>query len=223
MSASGLDPACAATSRVDREDWLMFACTKWQSACNMVSIMATSSPLSEVAASSPTANSLAPGSVRRSIASLLVAVVAGAVIASAAFGGALYFLARSGRLSLRKGAAPKSLAAADRHTHLLALDPLLVNLADPDGSTYAKVSITLQVEDAATTRDSKDSANKSGEDEVAAVRDTALTVLGQQTASNLLSPHGKEALKAELLKEFNQNNPVIKVKKILFTDFLVQR
>ena len=210
-------------SLVDREDWLMFARTKWRSACTMLSIMATSSPLPEVAASSPTANSAVPGSARRSIASLLVAVVAGAMIASVAFGGALYYLARSGRLSLRKSVASKSVAVADIPTHLLALDPLLVNLADPDGSTYAKVSITLQVEDAATAKGSENSANKSSDGEVAAVRDTALTVLGRQTANNLLSPHGKEDLKAELLKEFNQNNPDIKIRKILFTDFLVQR
>ncbi len=185
--------------------------------------MATSSPLPEVAASLPTANSLVPSSASRSIASLLVAVVAGAVIASAAFGGALYYLARSGRLSLHKSAASKSLATIERHTHLLALDPLLVNLADPDGSTYARMSITLQVEDATTAKDSKNSSNKSGDDEVAAVRDTVLIVLGQQTANHLLSPHGKEDLKAELLKALNQNNPGIKVRKILFTDFLVQR
>jgi flagellar FliL protein len=85
------------------------------------------------------------------------------------------------------------------------------------------VSITLQVEDAVAAKGSKSSANKSGDDEVAAVRDTALTVLGQQTANNLLSPRGKEDLKTELLKEFNQNNPGIKIRKILFTDFLVQR
>jgi flagellar protein FliL len=207
----------------DRKDWLIFARMKWRSTCTMLSIMATSSPLSEVAASSSTANSAVPGSVKRSLASLLVAAVAGAVIASAVFGGALYYLARSGRLSLRKSVASKSLAAIDIPTHLLALDPLLVNLADADGTTYAKLSITLQVEDAATTKDSKSSANKSGDSEVAAVRDTALTVLGQQTANNLLLPHGKEDLKAELMKEFKQNNPGLKIKKILFTDFLVQR
>lgn len=150
-------------------------------------------------------------------------MVAGAAISSAAFGGALYYLARSGRLSLHKGAVSKSVSNVDIRTHLLALDPLLVNLADPDGSTYARLSITLEVEGSATAEGSKKSGDKGGDDEVAAVRDTALTVLGQQTANDLLAAHGKEDLKAELLKAFNQNNPGIKVRKILFTDFLVQR
>jgi flagellar FliL protein len=153
---------------------------------------------------------------------LLVAAIVGAVIASAAFGVVLYYLARSERLSLRKSAASKSLAAAIP-THLLALDPLLVNLADTDGSTYARLSITLEVEDAITAKESKSSASKNGDSEVAVVRDTALTVVGRQTANALLAPHGKEDLKADLLKAFNQSNTGIKVKKILLTDFLVQR
>jgi Flagellar basal body-associated protein len=184
--------------------------------------MATSSPLPEVAQNSPTANSPGPALAKRSIASLLLAMVVGVVMSSAAFGGALYYLARAGKLSLHKNAPSKSVSNVHPSTHLLALDPLLVNLSDPDGSTYARLSITLEVEDS-TAEGSKTSGNKSGEDEVVAVRDTALTVLGQQTANDLLAAHGKEDLKAELLKAFNQNNPGIKVRKILFTDFLVQR
>lgn len=189
----------------------------------MLSIMATSSPLPEVAQNVPTASSSLTATATRSIASLLLAMVAGVVISSAAFGGALYYLARSGRLSLHKGAASKSVPNVDTHTHLLALDPLLVNLSDTDGSTYARLSITLEVEDPAAAEGAKKSGDKSGDDEVAAVRDTALTVLGQQTANDLLAAHGKEDLKAQLVKAFNQNNPGIRVRKILFTDFLVQR
>lgn len=144
-------------------------------------------------------------------------------MASAAFGGALYYLARSGKISLGKSAVSKGLGTVEIHTHLLALDPLLVNLSDSDGSTYARLSIALEVDDATTAKDSKDSGNKGGDGDVAAVRDTALTVVGQQTSNDLLAPHGKEDLKAELLKAFNRDNPGIKVRKILFTDFLVQR
>jgi len=185
--------------------------------------MATSSPLPDVAPNLPSNNLSASESTKRSISSLLLAAVAGAVIASAGFGGALYYLAWSGRVSLRKTATAKSVPSAEIHTHLLMLEPLLVNLADQDGSTYARLSITLQVEDAVPAKDSKSKEAKGGEDDIAAIRDTALTVIGQQTANSLLAPHGKDDLKTELLKAFNQNNPSIKVRKILFTDFLVQR
>lgn len=124
---------------------------------------------------------------------------------------------------MRGNTVTTSAPAVEVHTHLLALGPLLVNLADQGENTYLRLSITLQVEDPAATKDSKATSRKSGEDEVAALRDTALTVLGQQTANNLLEPSGKEDLKAELLTALNDHDPDLKVKKILFTEFLVQR
>lgn len=124
---------------------------------------------------------------------------------------------------MQKDSVSKGMASVDAPTHLLVLDPLLVNLADEGESTYVKLSITLQVEDSLANKDSKAASNKSGDDVIATVRDTALTVLGQQTANELLVPYGKVHLKAELLKALNERNPSLKVKKILFTDFLVQR
>lgn len=124
---------------------------------------------------------------------------------------------------MRGVAVTRSAPAVEVHTHLLALGPLLVNLADQGESTYLRLSITLQVEDPTEAKGSKAASSKSGDDEIAAVRDTALTVLGQQTADSLLEPTGKEDLKAELLKALNQHDPDLKVKKILFTEFLVQR
>lgn len=188
----------------------------------MSSIMATSVPPTDSASNLPVTSPV-PGSLRSSMTSVLIAMLAGAVIASMGFGGALYYLARSGRLFMRKVSVSKSVATVDAPTRLLVLDPLLVNLADEGESTYLKLSITLQVEDSVATKDSKTASNKSGDDVVAAVRDTALTILGQETANNLLAQDGKEHLKAELLKALNEHNPGIKVKKILFTDFLVQR
>ena len=107
--------------------------------------------------------------------------------------------------------------------HLLSLDPLLVNLADEGASTYLRVSLTLQVADAATKKDPSAKGDKSGDDAMASVRDTALTVLGRQTAEGLLAPDGKERLKAELKKALNEHNADLKVSKIFFTEFLVQR
>ena len=70
----------------------------------------------------------------------------GAVIASIGFGGGFYYLLRSGRLSI-KGRVAKAAPVAAANTHLVALDPLLVNLADAGGSAYLRLSMTLQVED----------------------------------------------------------------------------
>jgi len=107
--------------------------------------------------------------------------------------------------------------------YLLALDPLLVNVADEGASTYLRLSLTLQVADALAKNGSPTKDNKSGDDAVAAVRDTALTVLGGQTADGLLAPDGKERLKVELKKALAEHNADLKVTKIFFTEFLVQR
>jgi len=149
---------------------------------------------------------------------MLIFTLLGAVIASLVLGGVLYCFVHSGRLSIRKGAAKA--APALTGTRLLVLDPLLVNLADEGGSSYLRLSLTLQVADAAGTKDSK---VKNDGGEMAAVRDTALTVLGQQTADGLLAPDGKERLKDELKNALTRHNGDLKVTTVFFTDFLVQR
>jgi len=58
---------------------------------------------------------------------------------------------------------------------------------------------------------------------MAAIRDTVLTVLGLQTADDLLAPDGKERLKLELKKSLAEHNGNLKIAELFFTDFLVQR
>jgi flagellar FliL protein len=102
------------------------------------------------------------------------------------------------------------------------LDPLLVNLADENRSSYLRLSMTLQVADA-TTKNPKTKNDKGDDDTVAAIRDTTLTVLGRETVNNLMAPDGKERLKAELKKALTEHNGDVKVTALFFTDFLVQQ
>ncbi|WP_348269219.1 flagellar basal body-associated FliL family protein [Edaphobacter paludis] len=145
----------------------------------------------------------------------------GAAIASLAFGGVVYYFARSGRLSIRRDAAPTTRIPSEPSTHLLVLDPLLVNLAGE--GAYLRLSVSLQVADTPAKKESGTKNDKSGDEAIAAVRDTALTVLGRQTADGLLALDGKEHLKVELKKALAEHNADLKVTKIFFTEFLVQR
>lgn len=147
----------------------------------------------------------------------------GVAIASLGFGGVLYYFARSGRLSLRGSATAQSIAPVETATRLMVLESLLVNLADEGGSSYLRLSLTLQVADVVANKSSSTNIAVNNEDDMAAVRDTALTVLGRQTSENLLGPQGKDRLKAELKKALAEHNPNLKVKQMFFTDFLVQR
>lgn len=191
--------------------------------------MATSpTVLAGASTSSPPAPAPALVAAKFPFFPLLIAVVVGVVIATLGVGGAVYYLARTGRLPMQGGAARKTEAVAPATTHAMVLEPLLVNLADAGGSSYLRVAMTLRVADVADKRgakasDEKSRGDKGMDDAVAAVRDTVLTVLGRQTADGLLATDGKEHLKTELRAALGEHNADLKVKDVFFTDFLVQR
>ena len=163
------------------------------------------------------------------VAPLLIAVVMGVLIAALGVGCVVYYLAHTGRLPMQQGAAvQRATVAPPITTHALVLEPLLVNLADADGSSYLRVSMTLRVADGvekkdAKAKDEKGKDEKGSDDPVAAVRDTVLTVLGRQSADDLLAASGKEHLKTALKIALAEHNADLKVTDIYFTDFLVQR
>ncbi len=144
--------------------------------------------------------------------------------------GVLLYLVKSGRLGGVAAESASTPAAAPakpdmaKSTHSVALDPLLVNLADADGHGYLRLGVTLRVEDPADkakTEESKDS--KISPEEGAPLRDTVIDVLGRQKAEDLAAPESKERLKMALKAAFDERNPTSKVTEIYFTDFLVQR
>lgn len=160
-----------------------------------------------------------PPAAKFPVAPLLAAVLVGVAIAAIAVAGAVYYLASTGRLPRQASSAAKTQPSVSAATHMMVLEPLLVNLADAGGNAYLRVSVALKVADAAD----KKAAGDAGSDPVAAVRDTALMVLGRQTSNSLLAADGKEQLKAELKAALAKHNPKLKVVDIFFTDFLVQR
>jgi flagellar FliL protein len=140
----------------------------------------------------------------------------------------VYYLARTGRLPIQGGTVQKTAAVVPVVTHAMVLEPFVVNLADAGGSSYLRVALTLEVADVADKKDAKskdaESSKDKGADEgAAAVRDTVLTVVGQQTADNLLAANGKERLKAALKSALAEHNANLKVMDLFLTDFLVQR
>jgi flagellar protein FliL len=166
--------------------------------------------------------------VKLPVVPLLIAVVLGVVIATLGVGGIVYLLARSGRLPIQSGAAAKTEPAVTPTTHAMVLEPLLVNLADNGGNAYLRVGLTLRVADAVSkgnekVKEEKPGDSKSSKDADAAVRDTALAVLGRQSAEDLLAVDGKERLKAELKAAIAEHNSELKVTDLFFTEFLVQR
>jgi flagellar FliL protein len=155
-------------------------------------------------------------------------VLVGVVIAALGIGGAVYYLSHTGRLSQQAAAPGKVETPAPLATHVIVIEPLLVNLADAGGNAYLRVSLAMRVADEAVKKnvkhaDESAAVDAGGSGSVAAVRDTALMVLGRQTSDALLAVDGKEHLKAELKTALAVRNPDLKVVDVFFTDFLVQR
>jgi flagellar FliL protein len=166
-----------------------------------------------VSSSAPPAKAKMP--MGKIFAAMLLAVVVGAAVV----GGGVFYLAKTGRLGV--GAT-----APVFETHALVLDSMLVNLSDGDGAAYLKVGITLRVVEQSLAKNERPSHEKGARgmsEEETAVRDTVLTVLGQQTSDELLAPDGKEALKVKLRAALTEHNTDIQVTELYFTEFLVQR
>jgi flagellar protein FliL len=189
--------------------------------------MATSPTVLASASTSPSpAPAPVPAAPKSPIVPVLLAVVAGALIAALFVGGVVYYLESTGRLPVQGKGVQRTEAVGPTTTHPIPLEPFLVNLAGPGGSSYLRMTLALQVADADDKKGSKDQNSKDHKvpDEfVPAVRDTVLSVLGQQTADGLLAADGKEHLKAELKTALAKHNTDLKVMDVFFTDFLVQR
>lgn len=167
----------------------------------------------------------APVPAKVPVMSLVTAVVLGVVVSVAAVGGAGYYLIHSGKLRLQTMPAVVP-SRSQQKTHAVLLEPLVVNLADGSGGAYLRASIELDVADLSgdgAKEDKKSEEAKESKGADAAVRDTALTVLGRETSDSLLAPDGKERAKKELKDALADRLPELKVVDLYFTEFLVQR
>ncbi|HET7099954.1 MAG TPA: flagellar basal body-associated FliL family protein, partial [Terriglobia bacterium] len=102
---------------------------------------------------------------------------------------------------------------------VLHLETFVVNLADPDHSSFLRLGVALGL---------SKPLPKGGESEKDApyipnIRDAILNVLGSWQSSALLAPDGKEKLKQQLLHVLQQRAPELGIVDIYFTDFLIQQ
>ena len=97
---------------------------------------------------------------------------------------------------------------------MLALEPFVVNLSDPQAKRYLKVSISLELE----SQEAVDRATKM----VPKLRDMVIILLTSLTFEEVMTPEGKVQIRDELLERFNQILRPDRVRNIYFTDFVVQ-
>jgi flagellar protein FliL len=90
----------------------------------------------------------------------------------------------------------------------------LVNLSDPGGKRYLKVTMQFELTGAKV---SQELARRSVE-----VRDKIIMLLSSKEYEDIGNPTGKVTLKKELMAQLNKTLQDGQVKEIYFTEFLVQ-
>ncbi|MFP3158174.1 MAG: flagellar basal body-associated protein FliL [Hydrogenobaculum sp.] len=122
--------------------------------------------------------------------------------------GAYFFLTHKKKSTKQMVVAPQKLGV------MYNLGSFLVNLADKNANTYAKVSITLEL------------SNRKVQQEVVKrlpiIKDAVINVLSSKTYDEIRTPEGKEELRLELIKRINAILVTGGVQNIYFTQFIVQ-
>lgn len=170
-------------------------------------------------------------------------IVVGVVLALVLGGAGAFFMLSKKHASddEEEGAAPPKEVkrATDSHATppvYLAMDTMVVNLADPGGERVAQVGVSLVVDDAKTAEKVKAY--------LPSIRSGVLLLLSQRTADELLQAEGKDKLSEAILREASvpfggshddedegasgkkkkrqKSHVVYPVTGVLFTNFIVQ-
>ena len=97
---------------------------------------------------------------------------------------------------------------------IFALEPFVVNLADPKGKRYLKIKIEIELE---TPEAAEQAAKVSPK-----LRDMVIMMLTSLAFEEVMTPEGKIRIRDELLERFNQVMRPERIKNIYFTEFVVQ-
>ncbi|MFO7817597.1 MAG: flagellar basal body-associated FliL family protein [Thermodesulfobacteriota bacterium] len=146
---------------------------------------------------------------------LLAAVII--VLGTGGFLGYNYFLAdknEDGNATKTEGTAAKSKEKKNLDSQVVSLPSFIVNLADPLGRRYLKVSIDVEVVSEAAAQKLEDSMPK--------VKDALLLLLSSKSFSEVNTMEEKLQLKSQIVSRLNQILDESLVIKVYFTEFVVQ-
>jgi flagellar FliL protein len=138
------------------------------------------------------------------------------VILAGGGAGAYWYFSRSAESAAGKEAAAAEPAAAPE-PGLVEMEPFVVNLADPGGQRFVRVSMRLLTHDEEQALELKENAVAK-----AKVRAALLELLSMQTADALVTLDGKNALKKAIAERASHAVHELKVIDVLFVEFIVQ-
>lgn len=138
-------------------------------------------------------------------------------------GVSIALLGGGGFFAYTKFLAPKAAIEAEAEApaepqkpigEIFALEPFVVNLADPKGKRYLKIKIELELETPEAVAKAQLVSPK--------LRDTVIMMLTSLAFEEVMTPEGKIRIRDELHERFNQIMKPERVKNIFFTEFVVQ-
>jgi flagellar protein FliL len=100
---------------------------------------------------------------------------------------------------------------------LIAFDPFVVNLADPGGMRFVRVTMQIVTYDEKGAKEVTESALDMKES-----RSAILEILSQQLAADLVKVEGKQALKKAIVDRLSKQIKETKVIDVFFSEFVVQ-
>jgi flagellar FliL protein len=149
----------------------------------------------------------------------IIIIAAVSLIVLAVIGGGFFMLWQklSALDSQKEGAESAKSSEKDDHGGIgpiFSLEPFIVNLSDQGGKRYLRVTMGLEMGDPKFA----DEMTK----RLPQIRDSILMILPSRKVDELQATEGKNALRSEIISSLNALLGKEMVKKIYFTEFVIQ-
>lgn len=151
---------------------------------------------------------------------VLLIVIGAVLVLVIGMGGGLFLVwSKLSTLDAQIAPPPKAETAGGKQKPdvlgpIFSLDTFIVNLADPGGTRYLRVTMDLEID------------GKPVEEELAKrlpqVRDTVLMVIPSKRFADISTGEGKTALREELIGTINKVLTSGKILRIYFKEFVIQ-
>jgi flagellar FliL protein len=124
--------------------------------------------------------------------------------------------AEAGAESIPEKAKPEDIGS------VVSMETFIVNLADPGGNRYLRVTMDLEL----AGKPGDKSAGKAAGDEITKrmpqIRDAILMILSTKRYADISTPEGKTALREEILNAVNGLLASSQISRIYFKEFVIQ-
>ena len=97
---------------------------------------------------------------------------------------------------------------------LLSMETFVVNLADPGGKRYLRVTIALEIDDQDFVEEVKKNVPK--------MRDKVLLILPSKKFKDIRTSSGKDSLRKEIIAQLNPLLDKCKITDLYFQEFVIQ-